>query len=82
VPDRLVACAGRGRRGAQEIALGQDADDLAVLRHHDGAGIGPLHHLRRRSQAVSGRAGHGGRGHEVAHDRVHVCHYAPLHRVL
>ena len=35
--------AGCGR--PQEVAFGQDPDDLAVVGHDDGAGVGALHRL-------------------------------------
>ena len=67
----VVGVAGAGG-GPQQVALGEDADDLAVVGHHDRAGVGLLHHPGRRRQGVVGAARHGGGGHEVAHDGFHA----------
>ena len=52
-----VALAGRG---PEEVALGEDADDLAVVGHHDRAGVGLLHGPGRRGQGVVRGARHRG----------------------
>ena len=74
-PDRFsVGSAGPGG-GPQEVTLGQDADDLAVVGHDDRAGVRTLHRPGRQRQAVVGGARHGGGSHEIAHNGFHESHY-------
>ena len=65
-------------RGPQQIALGEDADDLALVGHHDRARVRLLHGPGRLGQGVVGGARHRGRGHEITHDGFHASHYDAL----
>ena len=68
--------------GPQQVPLGEDAHDLAVVGHDDRTGVGVLHHAGRLGQGDVGRAGHGRRRHEVSHDGFHATHYAALEPAL
>ena len=61
--------------GPQEITLGQDADDFAVVGHHDRARVGLLHGSGRSGQGRIGGARHRRGGHEIAHNGFHGSHY-------
>ncbi len=75
-PHLLTAGVPVAGRRPQQVALGEDAHHLAVVGHDDRSGVGLLHHVGRRGQAVVGRAGHRRGGHEVAHCGLHAVHYA------
>ena len=59
-PDGLAVGIGRGGRRPQQVPFGQDADDLALIGHHDRSGLGRLHHGGGGRQRVVRRAGHSG----------------------
>ena len=65
-------------RSPEEVALGEDADDLALVGHHDRTRVRLLHGPGRLGQGVAGGARHRGRGHEITHDGFHVSHYDAL----
>ena len=44
--------------GPEQVALGEDADDLAVVGHHDRAGVRLLHAAGRLGESVVGGARH------------------------
>ena len=59
-PDLLEARIARRGRGPQQVALGEDADDLALVGHDDRPRVGALHRQGRHRQGVVSGTGHRG----------------------
>ena len=76
--DLLTARSPFAGRRPQQVALGEDADDLAVIGHHHRAGRGLLHGSGRPGQGLVVGARHRGGGHEITHDGFHTSHYDAL----